>query len=73
VPETPEKFWSMKGIAANKQYRSEYVGVTLDGTLSVSEQEGFINLRSCRAGTAFSPIDKNAIRSPDKAHFFQLF
>jgi len=40
------------------------VGVTLDGTLSVSKQEGFINLRLCPALTEFSPIDKNAIRSP---------
>jgi len=64
-----EKFWSMKGIKPNIQYRSEYVCVTLDGTLSLSKQEGFINLSLCRASTAFSRLVNNAIRSPDNAHF----
>ena len=62
----------MKGITANVQYFSEYVGVTFNGTLSVSKREDFINLSLCRDAAVFSPIVNNAIRSHDKANFCSL-
>jgi len=68
----PETFWSMKGITANVQYRSKYVGVTFNGTISVSKQKGFINLSLCCAGTAFGLLVNNAIHSTDKAIFSSL-
>jgi len=48
------------------------VTVTISGTLSVSEQEGFINFCLLRAVAAFSPLLYNAISPPDKAQFCSL-
>jgi len=62
----------MKGISANVQCRSEYVGVTFNGTLIVSKQEGFINLSLYCAATAFGLLVNNVIPSSDKAYFSSL-
>jgi len=42
--EMPEKFWSMKKITANIQYRIEYKTVTLGGILTLSKQEYLLSL-----------------------------
>lgn len=46
--------------------------VTISGTLSVSEQEVFINFCMLRTVTAFNPLVYNAINPPDKAQFCSL-
>jgi len=40
----PEKFWSMKKIKSNIQYRIEYKTVTLGGTLTLSKEEYLLTL-----------------------------
>ena len=42
--EMPEKFWSMKKITTNIQYRTEYKTVTLGGIPTLSKEEYLLPL-----------------------------
>jgi len=42
--EMPEKFWSMKKITTNIQYRTEYKTVTLGGIPTLSKEEHLLHL-----------------------------
>ena len=56
-----EKFWSMKGRAANIQSASEYVTFALSSTLSVSKQESLLLIWVCcplNVGCSWRRIDR---------------